>query len=66
MFRPDTTAKSFVVKTRGELEEALKAPHDSMIFIEAITDTEQHATEACGVRKRSERCRTRPAASNST
>jgi indolepyruvate decarboxylase len=38
VFRPDTTAKSFVVKTTGELREALKTPHDSMIFIEAIMD----------------------------
>ena len=38
VFRPDTTAKSFVVKTPGELQEALKTPHDSMIFIEAMMD----------------------------
>jgi indolepyruvate decarboxylase len=38
IFRPDTTAKSFVVKTPGELREALSTPHDSMIFIEAIMD----------------------------
>ena len=38
ILRPDTTAKSFVVKTPGELREVLKTPHDSMIFIEAIMD----------------------------
>ena len=38
VFRPDTTARTFAVKTIGEFREALSAPHDSMIFIEAIMD----------------------------
>jgi indolepyruvate decarboxylase len=38
VFRPDTTARSFVVKTVADLEEALSAPNDTLIFIEAIMD----------------------------
>ena len=38
VFRPDTTARSFVVKTVTDLEEALSAPNDSLIFIESIMD----------------------------
>jgi indolepyruvate decarboxylase len=38
VFRPDTTARSFVVKTVADLEKALSAPHDSLTFIEAIMD----------------------------
>ena len=38
VFRPDTTARSFVVRTVAELEKALKAPNDSLILIEAIMD----------------------------
>jgi indolepyruvate decarboxylase len=38
VFRPDTTARSFVVKTVADLEEALSAPNDSLIFIESIMD----------------------------
>jgi indolepyruvate decarboxylase len=38
VFRPDTTARSFVVKTLADLEKALSAPNDSLIFIEAIMD----------------------------
>jgi indolepyruvate decarboxylase len=38
VFRPDTTARSFVVKTAADLEKALSAPNDSLIFIEAIMD----------------------------
>ncbi|HEV2376098.1 MAG TPA: thiamine pyrophosphate-binding protein, partial [Streptosporangiaceae bacterium] len=34
VFRPDTTARSFVVKTVADLEKALSAPNDSLIFIE--------------------------------
>jgi indolepyruvate decarboxylase len=37
-FRRDTTARSFVVKTVSDLEKALSAPNDTMIFIEAIMD----------------------------
>ena len=35
---PDTTARSFVVKTVADLEKALSAPNDTLTFIEAIMD----------------------------
>jgi len=38
VFRPDTSARSFVVKTSGDLQEALSAPNDTMIFVESIMD----------------------------
>ena len=38
VFRADTTARSFVVKTVSDLEEALRAPNDTLIFIEAVMD----------------------------
>ena len=38
VFRPDTTARSFVVKTVADLDKALSAPNDSLIFIEAVMD----------------------------
>jgi indolepyruvate decarboxylase len=38
VFRRDTNARSFVVKTLADLEEALSAPNDSLIFIESIMD----------------------------
>jgi indolepyruvate decarboxylase len=38
VFRPDTTARSFVVKTVGDLHNALSAPNDQMIFVESIMD----------------------------
>jgi indolepyruvate decarboxylase len=38
VFRPDTTARSFVVKTAGDLDKALSAPNDSLIFVESIMD----------------------------
>jgi indolepyruvate decarboxylase len=38
VFRRDTTARSFVVKTVADLEEALSAPNDTLIFIESIMD----------------------------
>jgi indolepyruvate decarboxylase len=38
VFRPDTTAQSFVVKTVADLHKALSAPNDTMIFIESIMD----------------------------
>ena len=37
-FRPDTTAQSFVVKTTADLERALSAPNDRLVFIESIMD----------------------------
>jgi indolepyruvate decarboxylase len=38
VFRPDTTARSFVVKTVADLDKALSAPNDTLIFIESIMD----------------------------
>jgi indolepyruvate decarboxylase len=38
VLRPDTTARSFVVKTAADLEKALSTPNDSLIFIEAVMD----------------------------
>jgi indolepyruvate decarboxylase len=38
VFRPDTTARSFVVKTVADLEKALAAPNDTLIFIESVMD----------------------------
>jgi indolepyruvate decarboxylase len=38
VFRHDTTARSFVVKTIGDLQDALSAPNDTMIFVESIMD----------------------------
>ena len=36
--RRDTSARSFVIKTVGDLQNALSAPNDTMIFVEAIMD----------------------------
>jgi indolepyruvate decarboxylase len=38
VFRPDTTARSFVVKTVADLEKALSAPNDTLILIESFMD----------------------------
>jgi len=38
VFRRDTSARSFVVKTGSELQNALSAPNDTMIFVESIMD----------------------------
>jgi indolepyruvate decarboxylase len=38
MFQRDTKARSFVVKTLADLEKALSAPNDSLIFIESVMD----------------------------
>jgi Epoxide hydrolase N terminus len=38
VLRPDTTARSFVVKTVADLGKALSAPNDSLIFVESIMD----------------------------
>ncbi|WP_330336046.1 hypothetical protein [Streptomyces sp. NBC_00557] len=38
VLRRDTTARSFVVKTTADLAEALSAPDDTLIFIEAVMD----------------------------
>ena len=38
VFRPDTTARSFVVETSDDLHEALSAPNDTLVFVESIMD----------------------------
>ena len=38
VFRRDTSARSFVVKTNGDLQKALSASNDTMIFVESIMD----------------------------
>ena len=38
VLRPDTSARSFVVRTTEDLQEALSAPNDTMIFVESIMD----------------------------
>lgn len=38
VMRPDTTAKSFVVKTPADLCNAMSAPNDKMVFIESVMD----------------------------
>ncbi|MBV9796015.1 MAG: alpha-keto acid decarboxylase family protein [Actinobacteria bacterium] len=38
VLRPDTTAQSFVVTTAADLQQALSAPNDEMIFIESVMD----------------------------
>jgi indolepyruvate decarboxylase len=38
VFRRDTSARSFVVKTVGDLQNALGTPNDTMIFVESIMD----------------------------
>ena len=38
VFRRDTQARSFVVKTVGDLQNALRAPNDTLIFVESIMD----------------------------
>lgn len=38
VLHPGTNARTFVVKTPAELKEALAAPQDGMIFIEAVMD----------------------------
>jgi indolepyruvate decarboxylase len=38
MFQRDTKARSFVCKTPADLEKALSAPNDQLIFIESVMD----------------------------
>ncbi|GAB2806734.1 hypothetical protein GCM10027073_44300 [Streptomyces chlorus] len=38
VLHPGTNARTAVVKTAAELKDALAAPHDSLVFIEAIMD----------------------------
>jgi len=37
-FCPSATARSFVVKTTADLQKALSAPNDTLIFVESIMD----------------------------
>jgi indolepyruvate decarboxylase len=39
VFRPDTSARSFVVRTVSDLRNALGTPNDTMIFVESIMDS---------------------------
>ncbi|GLQ49978.1 alpha-keto acid decarboxylase family protein [Dyella flava] len=39
VLRPDTTARSFLVRTGEDLQNALSAPNDTLIFIESIMDS---------------------------
>jgi len=38
VFRPDTTARSFVVNTVDDLKKVLSAPNDQLIFVESVMD----------------------------
>jgi indolepyruvate decarboxylase len=38
VFRHDTSARSFVVKTNGDMQNALSAPNDTMVFVESVMD----------------------------
>jgi indolepyruvate decarboxylase len=38
VFRRDTSARSFVVETESDLQNALNAPNETMIFVESIMD----------------------------
>jgi indolepyruvate decarboxylase len=38
VLRPDASSQSFVVKTCGDLQNALAAPNDRLIFVESIMD----------------------------
>jgi indolepyruvate decarboxylase len=40
VFRRDTSARSFVVRTVGDLQNALSAPNDTLIFVESIMDAD--------------------------
>jgi len=40
VFRRDTSARSFVVKTVKDLQNALSAPNDTLIFVESIMDSQ--------------------------
>jgi indolepyruvate decarboxylase len=38
VFRRDTATRSFVVKSSGDLQDALSARNDTMLFVESIMD----------------------------
>ena len=48
VFGPDTSARSFVVRTTSDLQTALSAPNDTMIFVESIMD--RHDAPAAVIR----------------
>ena len=48
IFRRDTSARSFVVRTVGDLRAALATPNDTMIFVESLMD--RHDAPATVVR----------------
>jgi indolepyruvate decarboxylase len=39
VLRPDTSARSFVVKTGADLQNALSTPNDTLIFVESLMDS---------------------------
>jgi indolepyruvate decarboxylase len=39
VFRPGTSARSFVVRTSDDLKKALSAPNNTLIFVESIMDS---------------------------
>jgi indolepyruvate decarboxylase len=39
VFRRDTSAQSFVVKTVGDLQKVLSTPNETMIFVESVMDS---------------------------
>jgi indolepyruvate decarboxylase len=38
VFRPDTSARSFVVRTVDDLRDVLRVPNETMIFVESVMD----------------------------
>jgi indolepyruvate decarboxylase len=38
VFRPDTSAQSFVVRTVSDLQDVLSTPNDTMIFVESVME----------------------------
>jgi indolepyruvate decarboxylase len=49
VLRPDSNARSFVVKTTADLQTALSAPNDSLIFVELIMDPHDALAEISNV-----------------
>jgi indolepyruvate decarboxylase len=39
VFRRDTSARSFIVRTVGDLEKVLATPNDTMMFVESVMDS---------------------------
>lgn len=38
VFSPGTSARSFVCRTVGDLQAALSAPNDELVFVESVMD----------------------------